>query len=99
MEISEKIKESSLRISLSYPTQGLSAVKAAHLCQLFAKPHGYPQSMDFSKAQYWGGCSILSRRIFSAQGLNTGLPAAAGSSLQLSHQGDCQIHQGTRQLS
>ena len=53
-----------------------------------------PLSMDFSRSEWSGSCSLL-QVIFATQGLNPGLPHGRQILYQLSHQGSpCYKHKG-----
>ena len=64
--------------------------KVAQSCQTLAIPstvaHQAPQSMGFSRQEYWSGLHFLLQGIFPTQGSNPGLPHCRQALYHMSHQ-------------
>ena len=83
-------------ISFSNAWKWKVKVKSLSLVQLLATPwtaaHQAPQSMGFSRQEYWSGCHCLLQGIFPTQESNPGLPHCRQTLYRLSHQGSlCRI--------
>ena len=56
-----------------------------------------PQSMEFSRQEYWSGSPFPSPGIFPIQGSNPGLPHYRQTLYHLSHQGSpCEVHNSSQ---
>ena len=66
-------------------------MKSLSHVQLFVTPwtvaHQAPQSMEFSRQEYWSGLPFPLQGIFPTQGSNLGLPHGRQTLYHLSHQG------------